>query len=53
MPVVAGLSAGLPVGLAALRQLGRLFALAARAVTALERIADQLEGAAYVQLPRK
>lgn len=47
----AGLGAGLPAGLVALRQLGRFAVLLLRAVVALERIADRLEGADYVTLP--
>jgi hypothetical protein len=49
----AGLGAGLPAGWAALRQLGRLVDLVARAVVALERIADRLETADYVKLPAR
>jgi shikimate 5-dehydrogenase len=46
----AGLGAGIPVGWAALRQLGKLITLVERAVTALETIADRLKTAEYVRI---
>lgn len=46
----AALGAGAPVAWATFRKLGAIVTLATRAVVAMERIADRLEGAHYVRL---
>lgn len=50
VPVLAALGTGLPVMFGALRQVPRVLELAARGVDALERIADRLDNARYVEL---
>lgn len=50
VPVLTALATGIPVMLGALRQVPRVLELLARGVDAVERIADRLENARYVEL---
>jgi len=50
VPVCAALATGLPVMFGALRQVTPMLDTLRRATDALERIADRLEGARFVEL---
>lgn len=50
VPVLTALATGIPIMLGALRQVPRVLELLARGVDAVERIADRLEHARYVEL---